>query len=607
MEDNDKIWWGVLNPKGEKDGTKTTYWTEHQLKELPKYLPGCQMLISHVDEQTTGKHISPGGTLLAAHVDPKSGKLIGAWTNNKTFMGQIFKAALGANGILHPDYRMNELSIGYNILTQKDKDGFDVPIANQPREVSICWAGAREGTHIKGCMTYGELKKKLAEKQYNKEPEEIKKINNTILENQRHLIKALNRFKMEDKTPSNTFPGIPDAGDEKPFDFEKRNSFNADDEARKFEQRFSGGKNTNIINTAASTNKAPGNAAASGPSSAEIEYHLQEILKRGGVGGGANNNEQRTILPDYTPPAKDVNIDLNKYNFLGVDEPTEDDQLPDLTDVPEAKKQDIIKMFKRNKELEKTIRYEDAQTQATKRQKIQEDGLPFIQRLVADAESQGENIRGLVPAYEEIFGSIPNMQPKMQEAMMKMLSVVASKSKKEGETVEQRRKDASTIESEFQAALKAKEEAIAQLKKVEDENNAIKQKLGLFPDRAAQVQQNYGNPSTFPGIPAAPQTAPFTYRPPNSNPNQQQQQLQQGQSVIETAAAFGNNADVFTRAHLIAGRGKISPETALSFGVQNAKDTKMGFMSDPFKMKVNQAYPKNYKAYNYERSLQGFR
>lgn len=148
LEDR-KVYWGIINPKGAKDGKNTSFLSEYQLPKIAKTLAGVPIHINHfrfkTDEKDniTGK-IAPAGTVLEAKVNEKTGELWASFILEDNKNGNIAHNMLNNLG---DKLNAQELSLGYDYAVDpKTKQ----KLASRITDLSLCWKGARENTVIKG-------------------------------------------------------------------------------------------------------------------------------------------------------------------------------------------------------------------------------------------------------------------------------------------------------------------------------------------------------------------------------------------------------------------------------------------------------------------------
>lgn len=143
------VYYGVVNPAGEKEGWKTTFPSEYQLPKIAKTLPGVQLHINHFlkkgDQQKGVKKVAPAGEIIEAMVHPKSGELWASFViYENTHNGNIANNMLNNLG---KDKNATGLSLGYRVaLDPKTKN----KKATQITDLSLCWKGARKNTIIRG-------------------------------------------------------------------------------------------------------------------------------------------------------------------------------------------------------------------------------------------------------------------------------------------------------------------------------------------------------------------------------------------------------------------------------------------------------------------------
>lgn len=152
-----KIYWGVVTPKGEPNSKSTYYFQECQLKQLSKEIVGLPVKISHNHVLKNGKTSPPAGVVLYGHVHSKTGQVWAGFVRSDNLTGELAGTLLGEDESLPPDYRMGELSLGFDIITDQ---ATGVPIGHTVKELSICYAGARPGCQIKGSTPYSTLTEK---------------------------------------------------------------------------------------------------------------------------------------------------------------------------------------------------------------------------------------------------------------------------------------------------------------------------------------------------------------------------------------------------------------------------------------------------------------
>jgi hypothetical protein len=148
------VYVGVANPKGEKDHKISRLFTESQIKKIAPLMQGLPVHINHETTTADGKRIPPSGIVLKGHVHPKTGKL---WVLFTLFPGQTGALAerfLGEDGVLKPEFTMQQLSLGFNIA----ENAADLPVAHNVQELSICYEGCREGCDIIGRFPMQDLK-----------------------------------------------------------------------------------------------------------------------------------------------------------------------------------------------------------------------------------------------------------------------------------------------------------------------------------------------------------------------------------------------------------------------------------------------------------------
>ena len=146
------VYYGVLNPKGEKNGSDTTYFEENQLKQIASELEGLDLYINHQTENKKGEEIRPCGKVIGSALD-KEGKLWCAVVPFDDANGNLAKHFLDHD---KKEFQMGSFSMGYDVAM----NGNGKVIGNRPTEVSICFEGARKGTQIMGKIPLKEFLQK---------------------------------------------------------------------------------------------------------------------------------------------------------------------------------------------------------------------------------------------------------------------------------------------------------------------------------------------------------------------------------------------------------------------------------------------------------------
>ena len=198
------VYHGIVNPKAEPTGKWTTYFSEEQIPGLIKELPGLKVYIEHFDK------VESSGEVIAAAVHPKTGKLwISCAVYNDTVNGEKANLLLNEKN----KFKMKDFSLGQTAVKLK---GDLKVIGNIPKEVSICWNGAREGTVIKSKMSKDEYINKV-KNIYNKEKQNTKNLqkqnidqmnqNNKINENELLALKEKARIEFDQRNNNNSSNG----------------------------------------------------------------------------------------------------------------------------------------------------------------------------------------------------------------------------------------------------------------------------------------------------------------------------------------------------------------------------------------------------------------
>lgn len=146
-----KIYWGVVNPKGESNSKSTYYFQECQLQQLAKEIIGLPVKIAHNHILKNGKESPAAGRVIHGHVHPKTGQVWAGFIRSDNSTGELAGTLLGEDEILPPELRMGELSLGFDIITDLASGA---PKGHIVKELSICYAGARPGCQIKGTLPY---------------------------------------------------------------------------------------------------------------------------------------------------------------------------------------------------------------------------------------------------------------------------------------------------------------------------------------------------------------------------------------------------------------------------------------------------------------------
>ncbi|MEK6883668.1 MAG: hypothetical protein AABY22_28830, partial [Nanoarchaeota archaeon] len=138
--DDDLIYIGIANPKGESIFKESTYLDESQLDELAPRMHGLPVHIDHRLCTDKGEKVPPCGYVVKGVIHPVHKNLWIGFHLADTPMGEFARKLI-------KEHKMNELSLGYDIgMKNKPGSKFGTPIFNTVNEVSICWQGAREGT-----------------------------------------------------------------------------------------------------------------------------------------------------------------------------------------------------------------------------------------------------------------------------------------------------------------------------------------------------------------------------------------------------------------------------------------------------------------------------
>jgi hypothetical protein len=151
-----KVYWGVVNPKGEPNSKKTYYFQECQLQQLAKDIVGIPVKISHNDVLKNGKKSPPAGIVIQGHVHPKTGEVWAGFVRSDNLTGELAGSLLGEDDLLPPELHMNELSLGFDIKVDSNQD----PKGHRVKELSICYNAARPGCQIKTTTPYSTLLQK---------------------------------------------------------------------------------------------------------------------------------------------------------------------------------------------------------------------------------------------------------------------------------------------------------------------------------------------------------------------------------------------------------------------------------------------------------------
>lgn len=149
-EEEDFVYYGILNPVGEDDGADSTYWEKQQLQQVAPMLTGLNLYINHQTHTQKGEEILPCGKVLGAGMDEKGRLWCAVLPFKEDKNGQLANHFLSHGS---DKFKMAEFSMGYDVAYNEE----DKAIGNRPTEVSICFQGAREGTRIKGRLPFKDF------------------------------------------------------------------------------------------------------------------------------------------------------------------------------------------------------------------------------------------------------------------------------------------------------------------------------------------------------------------------------------------------------------------------------------------------------------------
>lgn len=136
-----KVYYGVVNPVGEDDGKKTTYFTKGELDAIGESMTGVGF---HIDHNLKGGGAAESGHILEAKVHPKTNQLWASYILYNNHNGNMADNLMNNLG----EGNASELSLGYKFKV----DGNGDVLGHQITDLSLCFKGARDGTIIKGSV-----------------------------------------------------------------------------------------------------------------------------------------------------------------------------------------------------------------------------------------------------------------------------------------------------------------------------------------------------------------------------------------------------------------------------------------------------------------------
>jgi hypothetical protein len=300
-----RLYWGVVNPAGEDNHKSTYYFQKFQLPMVAKQLIGKPVKILHHDKFENGENTPPSGFVVHSHVHPTTGKLWAGFVLNPTPVGDLARVFLGENDTLPEELRMQELSLGFDIL-QDTKTG--EPHGHVIKELSICHLGARPDCTIKGSAPYSILLTPKSLPSPKIDQKEISEnLNKYFLKNNKKDInkEEKNINKDTKMMKALTIPAASEATrPQKPV--ENSQTFGSE-----FNQPFSispNAQNVTVVSAQASQN------ASNSPPMDEQQYLnlMQKALETHQQQLSGGKREREPLIDEEVPKEK-IQIDFSKY------------------------------------------------------------------------------------------------------------------------------------------------------------------------------------------------------------------------------------------------------------------------------------------------------
>lgn len=449
-----KVYWGVVNPKGEPNSKKTYYFQECQLKQLANDIIGIPVKISHNDVLKNGKKSPPAGVVLQAHVHPKTGEVWAGFVISDNPTGGLAGSLLGEDDLLPPELHMNELSLGFDIkVDSKSQD----PKGHRVKELSICYNAARPGCQIKTTTPYSTLLQ-------NDEPKPVAPptispalkynsqifgaIINKYISETRESNSKKEKEKMEPLTAPPTAPPM-----KRPVDAQTM-----DDILNGFQQQHqqAAAADDAIIATKASAS-APLTSAATNP----MEDHAAAALERAIAQKAAQKRSSDEAFQSQPQPPqikdKRFRLDFSKY-INGTNQDFQEPVIPD--DLPEQHKQFMRDSIRTNKELwakNNQLEKEKRRAFLERIQQATDNFIPtYIEKLAADDKDMDK-----VALEAMMVAPLEYSTPEVAEKVLQFIEAQA----KQGVDNDALRKDINQREKEYQDTLRRLAEENAELKK----------------------------------------------------------------------------------------------------------------------------------------------